>query len=333
MHIVLSQKVDTKSTYKDQLFQVYHYPVRYQRQIHEGDSFIYYQSDQWHAERRYYFGTGKIGDITAGNDKHFYARLLDCKQFEHVVPIHMGDGYVETLGYSDVRRSPNPPWQNSIRGLSEAAYEYILAHAGTLKPVHGEDISKLRMQLKNAFRGYYLNDNPDCLREIHDISDRLLGIQESSTDIILFGSPMISDLSQYLDECRHTPMTYSYKAAVMMAVLSCANEEGASSLAAVVNKVHKYFILRKRRGEPGEKASSILSDPESCTVEDVRSLILHYPVNRLANVGLLAYNKADSILAIPTVIWNAMGKNGRQQVTQIWIDRLEEYFRSVGKNG
>jgi hypothetical protein len=60
--IVLSQRIDTKSSYDDIPFVQYHYPSRYSNQIHTGDLFIYYQGDRFKKENRYYFGTGVIGN-------------------------------------------------------------------------------------------------------------------------------------------------------------------------------------------------------------------------------------------------------------------------------
>jgi hypothetical protein len=43
-----------------------------------------------------------------------------------------GGGYIEQLNYESIRKKENPPWQSSIRPLSEEAYKYIIAHAGAL---------------------------------------------------------------------------------------------------------------------------------------------------------------------------------------------------------
>ena len=41
MLVILSQKVDSESSYTDELFNSYHYPARYKNQLHKGDiSFI-----------------------------------------------------------------------------------------------------------------------------------------------------------------------------------------------------------------------------------------------------------------------------------------------------
>lgn len=135
MIIILSQKIDTKSPYDgDEVFKTYHYPSRYRKQINEGDIFVYYQGDRYDKSLRYYFGTGQIGKINQKDDNNFYAELVNTQRFDEKVPIYLPNGgYVEQLGYETVRKSMTPPWQWSIRPLSETAYRYILAYSSAKK--------------------------------------------------------------------------------------------------------------------------------------------------------------------------------------------------------
>ena len=68
MFIILSQKIDTESSYSDEIFSTYHYPSRYKNQIHEGDTFVYYQGNRYVKDQRYYFGTGTIGRISSSDE-------------------------------------------------------------------------------------------------------------------------------------------------------------------------------------------------------------------------------------------------------------------------
>ena len=47
MLVILSQKVDSESSYADELFNSYHYPARYKNQLRKGDIFIYYQGNRY----------------------------------------------------------------------------------------------------------------------------------------------------------------------------------------------------------------------------------------------------------------------------------------------
>lgn len=106
MLVILSQKVDTVSSYSDELFNSYHYPAKYRNQLHEGDIFIYYQGNRYDKSHRYYFGIGTVGEILTTDGENYYAKLLRCQQFEKKVPIYLPDGgYIEQLGYETVRNS------------------------------------------------------------------------------------------------------------------------------------------------------------------------------------------------------------------------------------
>lgn len=63
MLVILSQKVDSESSYADELFNSYHYPAKYKNQLHKGDIFIYYQGNRYDKSQRYYFGVGSVGEI------------------------------------------------------------------------------------------------------------------------------------------------------------------------------------------------------------------------------------------------------------------------------
>jgi hypothetical protein len=84
MKIILSQRVDTISSYEDIPFSRYHFPKRYLNQIHQGDQFIYYQGNKGVKEQRYYFGCGVVGksctaaelDIAGLREKQLPALLV-----------------------------------------------------------------------------------------------------------------------------------------------------------------------------------------------------------------------------------------------------------------
>ena len=132
MPIILSQRVDTGSDYNDVPFVMYHFPKRYRKQINSGDLFLYYQGNRLNKEQRYYFGTGIIGRIELCDDGgHYNAWFLETHRFTRRVPIYNpAGGYYESLDYASVRKSEIPPWQNSIRPVSDNAFNVILAAAG-----------------------------------------------------------------------------------------------------------------------------------------------------------------------------------------------------------
>ena len=171
MYVILSQKKDFKSEYKDKLFQLYHFPASYRTRINTGDVFVYNQGNQGHStsnNSRYYYGTGVIGNIFSLDDgETYFAELKQCKSFYNNVPIKFCEGedcgkYVEQLGYEDKRKQPN--WQSSIRNLSPEAYRAIINMAGGLIDVSQNiDIESVKSDLKHSIDNFYLEDNHQSL--------------------------------------------------------------------------------------------------------------------------------------------------------------------------
>lgn len=162
MYIILSQKVDSESTYSgDNLYKTYHYPSRYRNQIHTGDVFIYYQGNRYDKNQRYYFGTGVVGTIRCEHGE-YYAELIEGKRFQNKVSIYLPEGgYIEQLGFETVRKSVNPPWQTSVRPLSEEAYKYIIEHSGS-----ADTMLEYNVKLKKAVQKYFIENDPNALVEI-----------------------------------------------------------------------------------------------------------------------------------------------------------------------
>ena len=174
MLVILSQKVDSESSYADELFNSYHYPAKYRNQLHKGDVFIYYQGNRFDKSQRYYFGVGMIGEILTTDGENYYAKLLNCQQFERKVPIYLPDGgYIEQLGYNTVRRSINPPWQSSVRPLSQEAFDYILNAADVQiaqDTTAASSIDELKEQLKRSVRDFFVEKDAAAIYRIENLS-------------------------------------------------------------------------------------------------------------------------------------------------------------------
>ena len=172
MYIILSQKIDVASSYKDQPFISYHYPARYKNAIHVGDHFIYSQGNRYNKSQRYYYGAGVIGSILREDENNYYTALLHCVRFSNKVPITMEDGsYIEQLGYEGKRNAP--PWQSAIRTISEDAYDCIIKRAGDLILMPTEKPEELREHLKTAIREYFLSNDRSAIIRVAALAAKL----------------------------------------------------------------------------------------------------------------------------------------------------------------
>lgn len=180
MKIILSQRIDIESDYDDIPFITYHFPKRYLNQIHSGDRFIYYQGNRHKREHRYYFGCGVIGDIKPASDGiNFFANIVEGHRFGKKVPIYQPDetGFIESIGYEQIRSTQNPSWQSSIRKISDRAYSVIL-NLAEVDTRTGEDLSDLEkgedaLEILRALNYRYSNLKPDeRTRSVQNLIDR-----------------------------------------------------------------------------------------------------------------------------------------------------------------
>lgn len=190
MFIVLSQRIDSQSDYKDVPFEIYHYPKRYRNQIATGDIFLYYQGDRHRKENRYYFGCGFVGEITVSEDgNHYFAKIINGIEFPNKVSIYTPNGgFYESIGYAEVRQKEKPAWQNSVRKISKPAFNTILEVAGldysTLKDIYDIEVTDSVSKYGNVLEGLsnkvreqeveYLLEN-DNEENIEDILSKLNG--------------------------------------------------------------------------------------------------------------------------------------------------------------
>lgn len=337
MLVILSQKIDTDSTYTDELFHTYHYPARYKNQLHKGDIFIYYQGDRCEKTHRYYFGVGRIGEILTTDGINYYAQLLDCQRFEHNVPIYLPDGgYIEQLGYEDVRKSLLPPWQSSIRPLSQQAFDYILNVAGVQhKPETAESVEVLNERLRAAIREYFVGKDKSSILRIESIAAAIahaenLAIAESeptapATSRFLPAECSEDKLDAFIQYCREMRMSYSYKAVLIMAVMQKSDSKGNLHLDDAVAYFRKYYSDRRAQGICVEKKQCIYLKPD-VTDNQIEANLVANPIRVLVESGYFFFNTETRLFTISPEIWSVIDKKKKTLLVRICSQRLKAYY-------
>lgn len=330
MLIILSQKVDTASSYSDELFNSYHYPARYRNQIHEGDIFVYYQGNRYDKSHRYYFGVGTVGEILSTDGENYYAKLQYCQQFEKKVPIYLPDGgYIEQLGYETVRNSVNPPWQSSVRPLSQKAFDYILNAAGIQQaPPKADSVEVLKEKLKVAVRDFYVEKNNAAIHHIESIAaaiSRTMDISEKNNPHPYLPLETAKDkLGLLLDYCRTMKMSYSYKPVLLLALLH-AGESGSVSIEDAAMYFRNYYASRRIQGLPVEKKRCIYLRNDITDNQIITNLI-NNPVKALCNSSFFFFNEQSQTFSLSPEIWAVLDKSSKAMLTKICHQRLKDYF-------
>ena len=93
--------------------------------------------------------------------------------------VSLGRSKVQTASIimpSCSRKSSNPPWQNSVRPLSQEAYNYILNSSGIV-PAHmsetAETVDELKEKLKSAVKAFYVDQDLSAIQRIEQLSAKI----------------------------------------------------------------------------------------------------------------------------------------------------------------
>ena len=338
MFVILSQKVDSESSYADELFNSYHYPAKYKNQLHKGDIFIYYQGNRYEKSQRYYFGVGTVGEILTADGENYYAKLLDCQRFERKVPIYLPDGgYIEQLGFETVRKSINPPWQSSIRPLSQDAYDYILNAAGIQAPPKAADhdsVDVLKDKLKLAVRDFYVEGDSSAIHRIESIASaigRATSVleKEDHTPSAQYTPSVTSGekLDYLLNYCKSMKMSYSYKPILILALLHSGDKNGCITIEKAASYFREYYSDRKAQGLVIEKKRCIYLR-DDITDKQIIANLLSNPVKALVESGYFFYNEASQIFSISPDIWGVIDRSSKAMITRICRQKLRDYYES-----
>ncbi len=337
MLVILSQKIDTESEYEDQLFQTYHYPSRYRKQLHSGDVFVYYQGNRYDRSQRYYFGVGRIGEINQLDDDNYYAQLIDCRKFKKHIPIYLPDGgYIEQLGYDSVRKSINPPWQSSVRPLSQDAFNYILKAAGIQfisDPLSSAD--ELKEKLKDAVRDFYVGQDDGAILRIESISKAIAQIKGLSVECDndrdpecgLQADTKVQSLrvNQLLEYCQTMKMSYSYKPVLIMSLFQPENTSGKISIQEATQFFRRYYADRKSKGLCVEKKRCVYQK-DDVTDRQIAENIIANPVHALAGSGFFLYDPETQEFSVLPNIQKEIDSKIKSEILRICKGKLNSYY-------
>lgn len=338
MLVILSQKVDTESSYSDELFSSYHYPARYRNQLHEGDIFIYYQGNRYDKSHRYYFGVGTVGEIMTVDGENYYAKLINCQRFERQVPIYLPDGgYIEQLGYETVRKSQTPPWQSSVRPISQAAFDYILNSAGIQTApdiANAESIVELKEKLKSAIRAFYVEGDQSAIYRIENIASAIgRGISrrdqrtpdQPARHTYLPADSSADKAVQLIEYCRGMKMSYSYKAVLILALLHAGDRNGCIALEKAVEFFRNFYTQRRLQGQTVEKKKCIYLKND-VTNKQIADNLLVNPIRVLVDSGFFFYSIDTQVFSMSPEIWISMDRGKKSALTKACNLRLKEYY-------
>lgn len=247
---------------------------------------------------------------------------------------YLPDGkYVEQLGYETVRKSPTPPWQSSVRPLSQQAYDYIISAAGIQQEAESQtSVEALKEQLKTHIRAFYLDNDNNSVIEIRDTANKIIramNIAEKAADATNETYTPVAEASEklqhFFEYCETTRLTYSYKPVLILAFLKCADKNGIMKLDKGIKWVRQYYEDRKLQGKKPEIKKCIYLN-DSVTDEEIRNNLISNPIKALSESGYFFFNNEDQSLILSQEIWPHLGRSEKLRINKICLMRLQKYF-------
>jgi hypothetical protein len=111
---------------------------------------------------------------------------------------------------------------------------------------------------------------------------------------------------EFLDYAASRLLTKSYKPVVLKALLTLADRSGQVHMADLVCAFRTFYVERQQAGEPPEYGGPMSENPADVPDNEVRRLLLKYPLDRFLIKKYVQYERETDIIQIAPVIWNEL---------------------------
>ena len=253
------------------------------------------------------------------------------------VPIYLpGGGYIKQLGFETVRKKINPPWQSSIRPLSQEAYDYILGAADmqfSPKATEYDSVDMLKDKLKLAVKDFYVAGNISAIHRIESIASAIgKAMLDKETEKVRTKDTQHTDtvicvkkLSGLFDYCKSMKMSYSYKPILILAFLKFGDKNGCITIQEAATFFRKYYTDRKVHGLPVEKKPCIYLRDDVTDKQIITNLIAN-PVKALIESGYFFYNEKSQLFSVSPSLWEEIDGSSKSMITKICHQKLRDYY-------
>lgn len=125
----------------------------------------------------------------------------------------------------------------------------------------------------------------------------------------------------------------SYKPVMLLAMLDLAGEDGSVDEDALARSFLGFYESRSEAGLPAEVASSILSRPQSVKLDDVRTLLVRYPLDRFVIKGFVEYLPQERLVRFRPEIWEGLRFRDVLELRRSLREQVDRYFASIAGGG
>lgn len=226
-------------------------------------------------------------------------------------------------------------------------FTYWLEHFKELSPSKAQAILRALLQLSARTQGTCSQvgklENSNSLSSFRRIKQVIMKnhsndlSQGERRSLVLFGDFLeFREYSNYkfpeaptsklLNYCETMQMSYSYKAVLILSLLSSINDTRSITLDILTAKMIAYYDNRLANQLPSEKNNSIFAT-RTPNFEAARKIIETNPIKVLVDAGVIYYSKRTSIVSFSDEYLPG-DADYQQQVIRMCEKRLEKYYNS-----
>jgi hypothetical protein len=121
----------------------------------------------------------------------------------------------------------------------------------------------------------------------------------------------------------------SYKPVLLLAMLELATPDGTIDEDALVTAFWDFYRSREAAGLVVEARSSAMNRPSSVTFQDVRKLVLTYPLDRFVIQGFVERPADGRLIRIRPEVWEGLRFRDVVSLRQSLHDQLDRYYASA----
>lgn len=121
----------------------------------------------------------------------------------------------------------------------------------------------------------------------------------------------------------------SYKPVMLLAMLDIVNSDGTIDENMLVESFRSFYIDRYQRGLLPEASSSLLSQPESASLSDVRKLLIRYPLDRFIIQGFVEHLPEEGLIRFRPELWESLHFQDVLALRHSLRKQLDRYFSAL----
>jgi len=210
-------------------------------------------------------------------------------------------------------------WQEAVAGMLSA-------------PDLEVELAAAEGRIRSAIdRGLIVPDHTLTLGERtyhYFLAQRIEEIREA------LGLPRVDDASireLFLDFVARMDMSSSYKPVLLLAILAKVDEHGRARLDDIVLAFHAFYLGRLQSGLPVERTGMRMQQPDHCSEDDIRSVMLSMPFRKFEQRKYLSYDKQDlAYIRFPAALWRQLTIEDRASVRSQCEQAISDYYERIG---